>query len=104
MFQINPNWLRVDPWLIVTIIISIIAFVAISIYWGIKAHRRQVSAGREELIGKSAEVDIALDPKGVVLIQGERWTAVSDQGPVKPGEEVIITRVDGLKLRVVKKE
>ena len=103
MFQINPDWFRVDSWLIVTIIISTIAFIAISINWGIRAHRRQVSAGREELIGKSAEVDIALDPKGVVLIQGERWTAISDQGQVKPGEEVIITKVDGLKLYVTKK-
>ena len=103
MFQINPNWFYISPWFTATVIICSIAFVAIAINWGIRAHRRQASAGKEDLIGRIAEVDVALDPKGVVLIEGERWTAIIDQGRVKRGEEVIITKVDGLKLRVVKK-
>ena len=103
MFQIDPNWFQVDPWLIVIVAISLIAFLAIAIIWGIRAHRHQASAGREDLIGKSAEVKIALEPKGVVFIQGERWTAVSEKGRVEPGEEVIVTKVDGLKLYVTKK-
>jgi len=104
LFQINPAWFRVDPWLIAIVAIGIVAFLAVSIIWGIRAHRHQASAGREELVGKTAEVKIALEPKGVVFIQGERWTAISDSGQVKPGEEVIITKVDGLKLWVTKKE
>jgi membrane-bound ClpP family serine protease len=103
LFQIDPNWFQVDPWLIVIVAIGISAFLAIAIIWGIRAHRHQASAGREDLIGKSAEVEIALEPKGVVFIQGERWTAVSEKGRVEPGEEVIITKVDGLKLYVTKK-
>ena len=103
MFQIDPNWFQVDPWLIAIVAISVAAFLAIAIIWGIRAHRHQASAGREDLIGKSAEVKIALEPKGVVFIQGERWTAVSEKGRVEPGEEVIITKVDGLKLYVTKK-
>jgi len=93
-----------DPWLIATVIICVIAFLAITIIWGIRAHRRQISAGREELIGRTAEVKIALDPKGTVLVEGERWTAVSETGRVEPGEEVIISRVDSLKLYVIKKQ
>ena len=104
MFQINPTWFRIDPWLIAIVAIGIAVSLAITIIWGIRAHHHQVSAGREELIGKTAEVKIALEPKGVVFIQGERWTAISDSGRVKPGEEVIITKVDGLKLWVTKKE
>jgi len=103
LFQINPNWFQIDPWLIAAIIICVIAFFAAAVYWGIRAHRRQVSAGREELIGKTAEVVVALNPKGVVFIQGERWTAISEKDRVEPGEEVIITKVDGLKLWVTKK-
>ncbi len=103
MFQIDPNWFQVDPWLIAIVAISVAAFLAIAIIWGIRAHRHQASAGREDLIGKSAEVKIALEPKGVVFIQGERWTAISEKGRVEPGEEVIITKVDGLKLYVTKK-
>ncbi len=104
MFQIDPKWFQVDWWLIAIVVICIIAFLAFVVNRGIRAHRRQASAGREELIGKIAEVKIALEPKGIVFIQGERWTAISETGQIKPGEEVIITKVDGLKLWVTKKQ
>ena len=104
MFQINPSWFRIDPWLIIVLIIVTVAFLAFIIIFGVRAHRQQVSAGREELIGKIAEATTVMNPKGIVLIQGERWTAILDKGRVEPGEEVIITKVEGLKLRVIKKE
>ncbi|MBA7688642.1 hypothetical protein ES703_97128 [subsurface metagenome] len=104
MFQIDPDWFHVDPWAIAIIAICIIAFLVFVINRGIRAHRHQVSAGREDLIGKTAEVKIALEPKGIVFVQGERWTAISETDWVKPGEEVIITKVDGLKLYVIKKK
>ena len=95
---------QIDLWLVVLVVICITAFFAVAIIFGIQAHRRQVSAGREELIGKTAEVVVVLEPKGVVFVEGERWTAILEKGRVEPGEEVIITKVDGLKLYVVKKE
>ena len=104
MFQIDPSWFQIDPWLIAIVIICVVAFFAVAVIWGIRAHRRRVAAGREDLVGKTAEVKIALEPKGVVFIQGERWTAVLEKGRVEPGEEVIITKIDGLKLHVTKKE
>ena len=104
MFQIEPGWFQMDPWLIATVIIVVVAFLAVTIIWGIRAHRRQISAGREELIGRTAEVKVALDPKGIVFVEGEQWTAVSETGRVEPGEEVTINRVDSLKLYVTKKE
>ncbi len=104
MFQIDSSWFRVEWWFIAIVAIIIIAFFALVINRGIRAHRHQASAGREDLIGKTAEVKIALKPKGVVFIQGERWTAISETGWVKLEEEVIITKVNGLKLYVIKKE
>ena len=104
MFQIDQSWFQVDLWLIIVVAICIVAFLAFAVNRGIRAHRRQASAGREDLIGKTAEVKIALEPKGVVFIQGERWTAISETGRVEPGEEVTITKVDGLKLYVTKKQ
>ncbi|MFC1939073.1 NfeD family protein [Chloroflexota bacterium] len=104
MPQINPGWFQIDPWLVALGAACIAGFIAITIIWGIKAHRHQVSAGREELVGRTAEVKTALEPKGIVLVEGERWTAVSEEGRVEPGEEVLITKVDSLKLYVTKKE
>ena len=103
MFQIEPSWFQIDTWFVVLVIIGVIAFIAIAVIWGVRAHRRQTSAGREDLIGKTAEVKTALGPKGTVLIQGEQWTAISERGRVESGEEVIITKVDNLKLWVTKK-
>ena len=93
-----------DAWLIVIIAIIVAAIIVFVIQRVVLAHRRRVSAGREELVGRTAEVDIALEPKGVVLVEGERWTAIADKDRVDPEEEVIITKVEGLKLRVTKKE
>ena len=39
MLQINPSWFQIDPWLIVTGIICIIAFIAATVIWGIRAHQ-----------------------------------------------------------------
>ena len=103
-FQIDPSWFQVSPWLIVIVVICVIAFIGFAVDRGIRVHRRQVFAGREELVGKSATVIEALKPEGTVLFKGERWAAVLEEGRVKPGEEVIITRVESLKLYVVKKQ
>ena len=94
----------IDPWLIVIVAIIIVVSSVFVVIWVIRAHRQQVSAGREDLVGKTAVVKIALEPKGVVFIEGERWTAISDKGRVESEEEVIITKVEGLKLRVTKQE
>ena len=95
---------QVIIWFIVIIAIIAIVLIVFTVNRTIRAHRLQVSAGKEELIGKPAVVDTALEPKGVVFIQGERWTAILEKGRVEPGEEVVITRIDGLKLHVTKKE
>ena len=95
MFDIDPSWFHIDTWFIILVVVALVAFIAIAIIWGIRAHHHQVSAGREDLVGKTAEVKIALGPKGIVFIQGERWMAVSEKGRVEPGEEVIVTKVDG---------
>jgi len=48
-------------------------------------------------------VETVLAPKGIVFVEGERWTAVIDKGRAEPEEEVIITAVQGLKLTVTRK-
>ena len=102
LFRGGPLF-QVNPWLIAIITICIAGFFAFVAQRIIKAHRYQASTGREELIGKTAVVKVALEPEGTVFFKGERWTAVSEKGRVEPGKEVTITRVDGLTLSVIKK-
>lgn len=94
----------VDLWLVITIIVCLIAFLVFVINRAIRVHRQQVAAGREDLVGKTAEVRATLAPKGTVFIQGEHWAAISESGRVESGEEVTISRVAGLQLYVTKKQ
>jgi membrane-bound serine protease (ClpP class) len=93
---------QIDPWLIVLIAIAIAAFLVITIVLVIRAHRRRVSAGREDLVGRTAEVKTVLNPKGTVLVEGELWMAVSEDGQAETGDEVVITKVDRLTVWVTK--
>jgi membrane-bound serine protease (ClpP class) len=103
LFQGASPVFRVDPWLIATVTIIITGALSFIIHRAIKAHRRQAKTGREELIGKTALVKVALNPEGTVFFKGERWNAISEDGEIKAGKEVIINRVDGLNLYVNKK-
>jgi len=94
----------VNPWFIAGMAITIALVFVFVISHVIRVHRRQAYTGREELIGKTAIVKVALDPEGMVLFKGERWTAEVDEGRVKPGEEVVITKYDSLKLYVTRKQ
>ncbi len=91
-------------WVVVIVSVVILGTLAFVIQRTRTTYRRQVATGREDLKGKTAVVKEILNPEGTVLFQGELWNAVSESGKIEPGEEVVITRVDGLKLSVVKKE
>ena len=101
--QVYASLSQLNPWVIVFIAVAIAAFIAISIVLGIRAHRQPVSSGREDFIGRTAEVKTVLNPNGTVLMEGELWSATSEGGEVQPGTEVVITRSDRLKLWVIKK-
>jgi len=96
--------LIISGWLLALIIIIVIAFIVLVVWLTLRTYRQKVSAGREGLVGRIAVVKTALEPTGVVLAEGERWTATLDKGRAEPEEEVIITKVAGLKLYVTRKE
>ncbi|MGD9116648.1 MAG: nodulation protein NfeD [Dehalococcoidia bacterium] len=104
LFPESGALFQVNPWLIAGMAIVITAIFAFVITRIVRAHRRQAYTGREELTGKRAIAKSDLEPEGIVLFKGERWTAVAEKGKIKAGEEVTITRVEGLKLYVTRKK
>ena len=88
---------------IVLAVILAAGFVIFVIYAIVKGQRRRLSAGVEEMVGKEAVVRTPLDPEGTVLAEGELWTAIAEDSTINPGEEVIITKTEGLKLWVTRK-
>jgi len=87
---------------IIIAIVLAVALIIFVIYAIVKGQRRKLSAGIEDMIGKEAVVQTALNPKGTVLAEGELWTAIAEDSKIEPGEEVTITKVQGLKLWVTK--
>jgi membrane-bound serine protease (ClpP class) len=102
LFKGGPLF-RVSYWLIGTVVVFIAGFVFFALRKVVQAHRLPASTGKEELGGQTAVVRKALKPEGMVLFKGELWDAVSESGPAEIGDEVRISRVEGLRVYVNKK-
>jgi len=77
-------------------------FIAISLgvlYLATKSQRHRAISGVEGLIGAEGVVKAELNPVGSVLIHGEVWNAEGN-GTIASGEKVIVSAVEGLKLKV----
>jgi membrane-bound serine protease (ClpP class) len=93
---------QVSPWLIALTASLIAAFFIFVVSAIIRAHQRQTTTGREGLVGQAAHAVTKLDPKGIVLVEGERWTATAEDGIVEAGERVVVSKMDRLRLTVRK--
>ena len=102
LFSHSPG-VEVNRGLIAGVTAGVTAFAVFIIGAIIRGQRRRKATGAEGMIGTIAIAKTPLDPTGTVLTQGELWTAASESGRVSPGEEVIITKVEALKLWVTKK-
>jgi membrane-bound serine protease (ClpP class) len=79
------------------------AFFLFIVGKGLKAQRLPIKAGKETMVGQIVEALSAIDLRGGrVFIEGEYWSAVSQQ-PVGKGELVQVTGVEGLTLKVIPK-
>jgi len=73
-----------------------VAETAFFVHW---SKRRRAAVGVETLVGRPAVVVRALTPRGQVKVDGEVWDARAAYDLV-PGDEVVVTGVDGLLLEV----
>ena len=99
LFQLQIDW-----WVIALVVIVITAVFVFLVGAVIRSQRRRPVSGKEGLVGQIALAQTELDPTGMVLVEGERWTAIAEGGRIEPGEEAVVTKVEGLKLWVTKKE
>ncbi len=104
LFSHSSPEMEVNRFLIAGVAIIIAGFIAFMVGAVVRGQRRRVTTGAEALIGKAALAKTRLDPKGTVLVDGELWKAEMDSGKADQGEEVRITRVEGLKLFVTQRK
>jgi membrane-bound serine protease (ClpP class) len=88
---------------IITVAAALGIFVFGVLGYAVKAQMAKVKTGMEGLIGEIGVAKTDIIGKGKVSVHGELWEAKSD-GPVKIGEEVIVTRVERLVIEVKKRE
>jgi membrane-bound serine protease (ClpP class) len=67
--------------------------------FAMRARSRPVVSGAEELTKMTAEALSDFDSEGSVWVHGERWRALTTT-PVKKGQRLRVTKVDGLSLHV----
>jgi membrane-bound serine protease (ClpP class) len=76
------------------------AFVFVIVGTAVKARRRPVVSGREELVGSSGEVLEDCEREGWARVRGETWR-IRGAAPLKRGARVRVSAIDGLLLDVL---
>jgi membrane-bound serine protease (ClpP class) len=91
---------RVSLWAIVPTAALLALFLIALVPAAQRARRMPRTADSARLLGLTGIVTEALDPEGVVLLASESWTARSDSGHVPKDARVLVTSVEGLRLKV----
>ncbi|MBI2875657.1 MAG: nodulation protein NfeD [Candidatus Tectomicrobia bacterium] len=97
------TYLRISLQLIVPMAIATAAFFSLLVRAVFRAHRIKPATGQEGLVGDIGVVRSWGGSTGRVFVQGELWEARSEDA-LREGEEVRIIGVEGLRLRVKRKE
>jgi membrane-bound serine protease (ClpP class) len=98
----NPDQYQVSPWVVFSlagILGSLVIFVFVNV---IRIRHMPAAMGIEAVVGRSAVARSPLDPQGFVVMDGETWTAEAEGGSILPGDQVIVTEIKGLRLKVRK--
>ena len=89
----------IDISVIITFSITSVLVFVVAIGMALKARRRPVVSGIEELIGGTATVMDDFEQQGKVAIHSEIWNAYSHT-PLLKGQQVKVTAIKGLTLEV----
>jgi membrane-bound serine protease (ClpP class) len=73
--------------------------VFVTVWYALKARRRPVVSGAEEIVGAGGTALADIEREGWAQVHGENWRVVSSQ-PLARGQKLKVTGIDGLTLRV----
>jgi membrane-bound serine protease (ClpP class) len=103
LFDRRDPLFRLSLSYIIPSVILTAGFFLLIVGKALQAQRLPVKVGKETMLGKLVQVITPIDANGGrVFVEGEYWTARSDQ-PIKQGETVRIVAVEGLTVKVVPK-
>ena len=82
--------------------LATLGFFLLAVRAAIRTLRQPIfSSPQQRLIGARGIVRQSLSPVGTVQVKSELWSAVADE-PLAAGEHVVVTAIEGLKLRVAR--
>ncbi|HSZ79193.1 MAG TPA: nodulation protein NfeD [Chthoniobacterales bacterium] len=103
LFDRRDPLFRLSLYYIIPSVILTSGFFLLIVGKGLQAQRLPVRVGKETMLGKFVQAITPIDASGGrVFVEGEYWTARSDQS-IKQGETVRIVAVEGLTVKVVPK-
>jgi membrane-bound serine protease (ClpP class) len=97
-FPTDPE-VRPSLWLIGVMAITVSAFFRV-VRRVVMTGRAPAATGAETLVGRVGVAASDLAPAGLVRVDGELWSADTEDGHVRAGEEVRVVRVKGIRLTV----
>ncbi|HEX9074654.1 MAG TPA: nodulation protein NfeD [Anaerolineae bacterium] len=93
----------VSPIVVLALGLAMAIFFVLILGAAVRGRNFPVLTGTQPLLGALGVAMSDLAPEGTVQVKSELWTAVTDDGPIQKGQSVEVKRVEGLRLRVVKK-
>jgi membrane-bound serine protease (ClpP class) len=103
LFESPLPYMRASLVVIIMIAVATALFFLFALGFAVRAHKKKVTTGQKGLEGETGTARTDLNPEGDVFVEGEIWRAEADQ-PVVKGEKVVVTKVEGLTLKVTKKK
>jgi len=103
LIESPAQYLRISLLVILPFVVVSAGFFLFALTMVIKAQRRKPITGKEGLIGQRGKALTDLVPTGKVEVLGEIWEAYSDEA-IRAGELVEVIGVEGLKVKVKRKE
>jgi len=101
LIDLPQSWLSISWQSIATVaVVSIIFFLGVLSY-AVKAQLSKVKTGKEGMVGEVGVARTDIAPSGKVFLHGELWDAKAEE-PVRAGERVVVTAVEGMMVRVKK--
>lgn len=99
LFDTEGSNMQVAIPLIIVVSAVTAGFILVAIRLVFSSHKKPVVSGSEEMIGSVGEALEDFEGRGRIRVHSETWNAFADK-PVKTGDKVKVTALDGLVLKV----
>lgn len=85
---------------VAAVTVATTAFFLVAVGLGLRAQRRKPTTGMQGMIGASGIAITDLQPEGAVRVHGEIWSALSIDGTLPTGTDIVVEGADNFRLRV----